>query len=97
MDEFKKEFDMTSGDGAENSGTEKSGTENSVTENNNDNSKSEQTAAFEMNEASTTQENIPSQAEAKIEISDKTENTASSTETASYLSLIHISEPTRRS
>lgn len=84
MDEFKKEFDMTSGDGAENSGTEKSGTENSVTENNNDNSKSEQTAAFEMNEASTTQENIPSQAEAKIEISDKTENTASSTETASY-------------
>lgn len=26
MDEFKKEFDMTSGDGAENSGTEKSGT-----------------------------------------------------------------------
>ena len=37
-----------------------------------------------MNEASTTQENIPSQAEAKIEISDKTENTASSTETASY-------------
>ena len=31
MDEFKKEFDMTSGDGAE----------NSVTENNNDNSKSE--------------------------------------------------------
>ena len=39
MDEFKKEFDMTSGDGAENSGTE-----NSVTENNNDNSKSEQTA-----------------------------------------------------
>ena len=84
MDEFKKEFDMTSGDGAENSGTEKSGAENSVTENNNDNSKSEQTAAFEMNEASTTQENIPSQAEAKIEISDKTENTASSTETASY-------------
>ena len=74
MDEFKKEFDMTSGDGAE----------NSVTENNNDNSKSEQTAAFEMNEVSTTQENIPSQAEAKIEISDKTENTASSTETASY-------------
>ena len=58
MDEFKKEFDMTSGDGAENSGTEKSGAENSVTENNNDNSKSEQTAAFEMNEASTTQENI---------------------------------------
>ena len=55
-----------------------------MTENNNDNSKSEQTAAFEMNEASTTQENIPSQAEAKIEISDKTENTASSTETASY-------------
>ena len=74
MDEFKKEFDMTSGDRAE----------NSVTENNNDNSKSEQTAAFEMNEVSTTQENIPSQAEAKIEISDKTENTASSTETASY-------------